>query len=84
MNTLCENTLRVNVVIMVFVPTGIAVSLTTAANWIGNFVVAITTPVLLASQLQTYGTFYIYSILILAGFLFALLTLPETKVKLYM
>ena len=84
MNTLCENTLRVNVVIMVFVPTGIAVSLTTAANWIGNFVVAITTPVLLASQLQTYGTFYIYSILIVAGFLFALLTLPETKVRLYL
>ena len=62
------------------IPTGIAVSLTTAANWTGNFVLAITTPVLLASQLQTYGTFYIYSLLLAAAFLFVLLTLPETKV----
>jgi len=62
------------------IPIGIAVSLTTAANWTGNFVLAITTPVLLASQLQTYGTFYIYSLLLAAAFLFVLLTLPETKV----
>ena len=65
----------------VLVPIGIAVSLTTAANWIGNFVVAITTPVLIASQLQTYGTFYIYSLLLAAGLFFVLLTLPETKVR---
>ena len=77
---LCTNTFEV-IIINVLVPTGIAVSLTTAANWTGNFVVAITTPVLIASQLQTYGTFYIYSLLLAAGLLFALLTLPETKVR---
>ena len=69
------------IIINVLVPTGIAVSLTTAANWTGNFVVAITTPVLIASQLQTYGTFYIYSLLLAAGLFFVLLTIPETKVR---
>ena len=38
------------------------------------------TPILLASPLQTHGTFYVLAGVNLAGFLFALLTLPETKV----
>ena len=38
------------------------------------------TPILLASTLQTHGTFYIIVVLLAAAFLFVLLTLPETKV----
>ncbi len=56
-------------------------SLTTAANWIGNFVIAMVTPILLASVLQTAGTFYILSVFLAAAFVFVLFTLPETKVQ---
>ena len=59
------------------------VSITTAANWTGNFLVAMLTPVLLASPLQIHGTFYVLSIALFAAFLFVLLTLPETKVTEY-
>lgn len=58
-----------------------AVSITTAANWAGNFVVAMLTPVLIASPLKIYGTFYLLSGALVAGLLFVLLTLPETKVS---
>ena len=56
------------------------VSITTAANWTGNFLVAMLTPVLLASPLQIHGTFYVLSGALFAALLFVLLTLPETKV----
>lgn len=58
-----------------------SVSITTAANWMGNFVVAMLTPVLIASPLRIHGTFYVLSAMLVAAFLFVLLTLPETKVS---
>ena len=62
--------------------TGIAVSLTGSAYWVTNVIVAQVTPVLLASTLQTFGTFYLLVGVHIAAILFVLLTLPETKVKL--
>ena len=60
---------------------GVAVSITTASNWTGNFIVAMLTPVLiLCSPLDVHGTFFLLSGALLLGFLFVLLTLPETKV----
>ncbi len=57
-----------------------AVSITTSANWIGNFIVAMVTPILLGSEhLGTPGTFYIISVFLFMAFVFVLLTLPETK-----
>ncbi|XP_019859149.1 PREDICTED: galactose transporter-like [Amphimedon queenslandica] len=58
---------------------GVAVSVTTSGNWIGNFVVAMVTPLLLSFVLKTTGTFYILAGFLFASFLFVLLTLPETK-----
>lgn len=60
---------------------GFAVSITTTANWTGNFVIAFSTPLLLNSFFQTYGTFYILSGFLLMATLFVLFTLPETKVS---
>ena len=59
---------------------GVAVSITTSANWIGNFVVAMLTPILIASPLRIYGTFYLVSCALIAALVFILVTLPETKV----
>ena len=59
---------------------GFAVSLASLSFWVSNLVVAQLTPILLASPLQSHGTFYILAGLNLAGFLFVLLTVPETKV----
>lgn len=64
---------------VVFTSSGVAVSVTTSGNWIGNFVVAMVTPLLLGSELKTAGTFYILAGFLFASFLFVLLTLPETK-----
>lgn len=58
----------------------ISVSLTTSAFWLGSIVVAQVTPVLLASSLQTSGTFYLLVGVQIAGLLLVLLALPETKV----
>uniref|UniRef100_A0A1X7TTS5 Major facilitator superfamily (MFS) profile domain-containing protein n=1 Tax=Amphimedon queenslandica TaxID=400682 RepID=A0A1X7TTS5_AMPQE len=57
----------------------LSVRVTTSGNWIGNFVVAMVTPLLLGSVLKTAGTFYILAGFLFASFLFVLLTLPETK-----
>ena len=57
----------------------VSVSITTAANWTGNFVVAMLTPILIASPLHIYGTFYLLSGCLLAAFFFVLFSLPETK-----
>ena len=59
---------------------GIAVSITTAANWTGNFVIAMLTPILITSPLKIFGTFYILCGALFLAVLFVLLTLPETKV----
>lgn len=61
---------------------GVAVSITTAANWVGNFVIAMLTPILIASPLGIYGTFYILCGFLFFAILFVLMTLPETKVSL--
>lgn len=58
---------------------GLAVSVATLAFWVSNVVVAQLTPIMLASALQTYGTFYFLATVNFAGFFFVLLTLPETK-----
>ena len=52
----------------------------TLSFWVCNVVVAQLTPIILASALQTFGTFYFLAGVNLIGFFFALLTLPETKV----
>lgn len=57
-------------------------SLTGSAYWVSNVIVAQLTPVLLASPLQTFGTFYLLVGVHIAAILFVLLTLPETKVNL--
>ena len=51
--------------------------------WMGNIIVAQVTPIMLASPLQTFGTFYLLVGVHIAALLFILLTLPETKVQLY-
>ena len=66
---------------------GTAVSITTAANWIGNFTIAMATPLLLGSNWGllpgTAGTFLLLSGFLIAAFLFVLLMLPETKVVMH-
>ena len=57
--------------------------MTTAVFWMGNIIVAQVTPIMLASPLQTFGTFYVLVGVHIAALLFVLLTLPETKVQLY-
>ena len=59
---------------------GFAVSLSTLSFWVSNLIVAQLTPIMLASPLQTFGTFYILAGVNIAGFFFTLLVLPETKV----
>ena len=67
---------------------GTAMSITTAANWIGNFTIAMATPLLLGSNWGglpgTAGTFFLLTVFIAIAFLFVLLVLPETKVTMYM
>ena len=58
----------------------IAVATCTFALWIGSSTLTYTFP-LLNKGLGSYGTFWIYSLVCLAGFLFFLSRLPETKGK---
>ena len=58
----------------------IAVATCTFALWIGSSTLTYTFP-LLNKGLGSYGTFWIYSLVCLAGFLFFLGRLPETKGK---
>lgn len=58
-------------------------SVTTSTYWIGNIISTLLTPVLLASPLQTFGTFYVLVGVHVAAILFVLLTIPETKVIVY-
>ena len=57
-------------------------SLTSSTYWVGNIIVAQVTPLLLASPLRTFGTFYLLVGVHVAAMLFVLFTLPETKVHL--
>jgi sugar porter (SP) family MFS transporter len=59
---------------------GMAMAIATTSLWVASFVLTYTFP-LLNSGLGTSGTFFLYSGICLAGFLFILRTLPETKNK---
>ena len=58
----------------------IAVATCTFALWVGSSTLTYTFPIL-NKGLGSYGTFWIYSIVCLCGFLFFLRRLPETKGK---
>lgn len=58
----------------------VAVATSTFALWVGSATLTYTFP-LLNVALGSYGTFWIYSAVCLAGFFFVCLNLPETKGK---
>ncbi len=58
----------------------VAVATSTFALWVGSSTLTYTFP-LLNVRLGSYGTFWIYSAVCLAGFLFVTFMLPETKGK---
>ena len=59
---------------------GPAVSIAVSALWIACFVLTFTFP-LLNQLLKTAGTFWLYSAICLAGLVFIVLRVPETKGK---
>ena len=59
---------------------GTAMSIATTALWIACFVLTYTFPIL-NKMLIASGTFWLYSLICLSGFLFILKKLPETKGK---
>ena len=59
---------------------GLAVSIAVASLWTACFVLTFTFP-MLQSWLGAAGTFWLYGVICLAGFLFVLLLVPETKGK---
>lgn len=59
---------------------GIAMAIATTSLWVASFILTYTFPIL-NTNLGTYGTFFLYSGICLAGFIFILRTLPETKNK---
>lgn len=59
---------------------GIAVATCTFALWVGSFSLTYSFP-LLNKALGSYGTFWIYAAVCLAGFIYFALKLPETKGK---
>lgn len=58
----------------------VAVATSTFALWVGSASLTYTFP-LLNARLGSYGTFWIYSLVCFAGFVFARKVLPETKGK---
>lgn len=59
---------------------GIAMSIATFSLWVASFVLAFTFP-LLNNNLGASGTFWLYSLICVLGFLFIKKKLPETKGK---
>lgn len=59
---------------------GAAMAMATTALWAASFVLTYTFP-LLNNALSAHGTFWLYSMISFAGFLFILKKLPETKGK---
>ncbi|MGQ7870960.1 sugar porter family MFS transporter [Sunxiuqinia sp. sy24] len=59
---------------------GAAMAIATMSLWIGSFVLTYTFPIL-NKLLNASGTFWLYAFICLAGFLFILKKLPETKGK---
>lgn len=58
----------------------VAMATATFALWLGSFTLTYTFP-LLNHALGSYGTFWIYSAICVAGFVYFIRTLPETKGK---
>ncbi len=59
---------------------GAAMAIATTSLWIASFGLTYTFP-LLNSALNAYGTFWLYALICIAGFLFIFNKLPETKGK---
>ena len=59
---------------------GLAMAVSTFALWAACFVLTYTFP-LLNKLLGSYGTFWLYGLICLAGFIFIKVNLPETKGK---
>jgi sugar porter (SP) family MFS transporter len=59
---------------------GAAMAIATTSLWIASFILTYTFP-LLNNALNAYGTFWLYAMISVAGFLFILKKLPETKGK---
>lgn len=59
---------------------GMAMAVSTFALWTACFILTFTFP-LLNKGLGAYGTFWLYGIVCLSGFVFIKMTLPETKGK---
>lgn len=59
---------------------GAAMSIATFALWIACFLLTFTFP-LLNKSLGSYGTFWVYSVICFAGYVFIKNKLPETKGK---
>jgi MFS family permease len=59
---------------------GAAMAVATTALWIACFILTYTFPIL-NNLLDASGTFWLYAFICLAGFLFILKKLPETKGK---
>jgi SP family sugar porter-like MFS transporter len=59
---------------------GVAMSIATFSLWVACFVLTFTFP-LLNEALGSYGTFWVYSVICLFGFIFIRKRLPETKGK---
>jgi len=59
---------------------GQGMSIATLSLWIGTFTLILTFPALMANLKGSF-TFWLYAIICVLGFIFILLTLPETKGK---
>ena len=59
---------------------GMAMAVSTFSLWVACFVLTYTFP-LLNSGLGAYGTFWLYGIICILGFVFIKIKLPETKGK---
>lgn len=59
---------------------GLGVSISVSALWLASFLLTFTFPIL-NHGLGTAGTFWIYGAICMAGFLFVLVRVPETKGK---
>ena len=59
---------------------GVMVGLASLSWWIVSIFVSELIPVLLASPLQTAGTFYLFAVALIVAFFYVLFLIPETKV----